>query len=214
MYMLEKIINGRPQHSLYGESKLKALEAASMMLWFWFRFIFKDRCDPEAAKKVMVLKDQEQHAAAMDVWNEANTNPTIWLHEVEIFARHCHHDEDTLAREDEYYAVEIALDGGCVDIELLPTNFAALEYAAGLLRDWTSRNPLYAFKCDGPTRHQVRQLLRKNKVADAIDAWMAGKPNQTIAIHKLRVLRKRCHHDEPGNDLSSQYGNCCRSSGT
>ena len=153
----------------------------------------------------MALTADNQYAEAMDVWNEANTNPTIALHEIEILARDCHHDQDTSAREDEYYAVDPAFDGIEGVVTLLDDHFAALEYAAGFLRAWTSRNPLHSYKCDEPTRRQVRKLLRKNKIADAIDAWMADKPNPTIAIHKIRVIKKGCHHDEPGNNSPSQH---------
>ena len=51
---------------------------------------------------------------------------------------------------------------------------AALEYAGGFLRAWTSRNPLHSYKRDETTRRQVRKLLRKHEIADAIDAWMAA----------------------------------------
>ena len=209
MYMLETIINSHPHYLLCGESQSDALVWASQKLRAWICWSsFKDQCDPEAAKQVMALIGQDQYAQAMDVWNEANTNPTISFHEVEILARNCHHDPDTLAREDEYYVVELALDG-VGSVNLLPTNLAALECAAGFLRDWTSHNPLYAYECDEPIRQEVRRLLRKNKIADAIDAWPNGVKNPTIAVHKLRVLRKVCHHDVPGSDPSSQCRDCC-----
>jgi hypothetical protein len=204
MFMLETIINGPPHYSLCGESKESALETASMQLWMWVRFTFKDRCDPEAAKKVMALKDQRQYADAIDVWNAANSKPRIALHEVEILARDCHHDLDTLAREDDYYAVEPALDGIEGQVSLLDTNCAALEHAGRFLRDWTSRNPLNAYECEEPTRQRVRKLLRKKQVADAIDAWTSGVKTPTIAIHKIRILKKECHHDEPGDNSSSR----------
>lgn len=209
MYLLETIINGHPHHRLCDGDKLAALKMAWMVMTMWIYGQFRDRCDPEAAKEVLALTADNRYADAMDVWNAANTNPTIALHEVEILGRNCHHDQDTLAREDEYYAVACVFGDLCEEVSLFPTNFAALEYSNGFLRAWTSRNPLYAYKCDEPTRQQVRKLLRKNKIADAIDAWMADNPNPTIAIHKIRVLRKGCHHDEPGNDLPSQHGNCC-----
>ena len=209
MYLLEYIISSYPHHRLCDGDKLSALKWAEFLMTRWIRGQFRDRCDKEAAQKVMELLNDKQIAAAMDVWNAAHDKPTIAIHEIEILARNCHHDQDTAARKGEYYAVEPALDGLGGQVTLLDTNFAALEYAAGCLRDWTSRNPLYSYKCEEPTRQKVRKLLRKNKIADAIDAWMADSPNPSIAIHKIRVLKKGCHHDEPGNDSSSHRPNCC-----
>ena len=209
MYLLETTINGHPHHRLCDGDKLAALKMAWLVMTMWIYGQFKDRCDPEAAKQVLALTADNQYAEAMDVWNEANTNPTIALHEIEILARDCHHDQDASAREDEYFAVDPAFDGIEGAVTLLDDHFAALEYAGGFLRAWTSRNPLHSYECDETTRRQVRKLLRKHEIADAIDAWMAGKPNPTIAIHKLRVIKKGCHHDEPGNNSPSQHRDCC-----
>ena len=209
MYLIEQTINGRPQHLLCDGAKASALMLISLMMKFWIECQFKDRCDPDAAKEVMALTADNRYADAMDVWNEANSDPRIALHEIEILARNCHHDQDTLAHEDEYYAINAALDGIEGQVTLFDTTFAALEHAAGYLRVWTSRNPLHSYDCDETTRQQVRKLLRKNKTADAIDTWMADDPNPTIAIHKLRVLKKGCHHDEPGNNSPSQCRSCC-----
>jgi hypothetical protein len=91
-------------------------------------------------------------------------------------------------------------------VALFDTNFAALEFAAIILRQWTGRNPLFAYKRGEATRQRVRRLIRKNKIAAAIDAWMAGKPNPTIAIHKLRVLQKESNRVEAGDKSPTR---CC-----
>jgi hypothetical protein len=204
MYLLEHVITSYPHHLLCDGDKLAALETASIQLWMWIRFTFKDRCDPEAAKEVMALIDEHQYADAIDVWNAANSKPRIALHEIEMLKRNCHHDLDTLARENEYYVIEAALDGVGGQVSLLDTNFAALEHAGRFLRDWTSRNPLNAYECEEQTRQRVRKLLSKKQVADAIDAWTSGVKTPTIAIHKIRILKKECHHDEPGDNSSSR----------
>jgi hypothetical protein len=209
MYLLETIENGHPHHRLCDGDKLSALKMAWMVMTMWVYGPFRGRCDPKAAKKVMDLTADNRYADAMDVWNAANTNPTIALHEVEILARDCHHDQDVLEREDEYYVVESDLEGVDKSVSLYPTNFAARELAAIVLRDWTSRNPLHGYKCGEATRQEVRRLLRKHNVPEAIDTWMSDRPNPTIAIHKLRVLKKGCHHDELGDNSPSQHGNCC-----
>ena len=94
MYLLETTTNGRPHHRLCDGDELAALKMAWLVMTMWVYGQFKDRCDPEAAKQVLALTADNQYAEAMDVWNEANTNPTIALHEIEILARDCHHDQD------------------------------------------------------------------------------------------------------------------------
>ena len=86
--------------------------------------------------------------------------------------------------------LSLLFDGIEGQVTLFDTTSPLSNMQPGFLRDWTSRNPLYSYKCDEATRQTSAKAVRKNKIADAIDAWMADKPNPTIAIHKIRVLRK------------------------
>ncbi len=198
MYLLETVIS-HPSHSLY-QSKADALSIASCLLRAWAIAIFKGRCNPEAANQVTALLADDRCTEAMEAWNAAHDKPSMCLREIEMLDRNCHHSEDAPAREDEYFVVEPALDGVGAAY-LFDTIFAALEQAAGILREWTSRNPIYAYPCNERTRQKVRHLVHKNEIADAIDAWMADDPNPTIAIHKIRVCKKECRNEEPENPL-------------
>jgi hypothetical protein len=200
MYMLETIIH-QPHHYLCGEDKASALRFVGGLLTMWQYGSFRNRCTPEGVERVRNLINYDQVAAAMDAWNE-NATISIRLHEIEILANNCHHDQPTVTGKNEFYAVANALDGLEGSVALFQNNCDAVALSAGFLREWTKRTSCLGFRCEEAIRQRVRQLLRENKVADAIDAWMAAKPNPSIAIHKVRVLKTDCHHE---NDSP-----CCR----
>lgn len=193
-YLMEWFVNRRPHHALCREP---ALEWA--LGWLRICILFghlKDRCDPETAKKIVAMIDQHRYADAMDVWNAANINHRMALHEIEFVAPNCHHDSvTTVAVDDVGYLVKPCLGNGDYTIVILANTFAAMDYAVGFLRDLIGRRPPVRCDCDKATRQQVRKLLRNNEIAKAIDTWMATNPTATIAIHKIRAVRTNCHHD-------------------
>ncbi len=190
-YLLETIITTVPHHSIW-ETQEQALCFVGTKLAWWVR---EKRCSAEAAKEITALLEQHRYTEAMDAWNNATKKPSIALCEIEILTRDCHHDPgSTIVGKDVYFAVESVLDG-ISQHDLLDSSFAALESVAFTLKQWTGKNPLFAQECNELIRQRVRRLLRKNEIAKAIDVWMAAKPNPTIAVHKLRILRKGCRHD-------------------
>ncbi len=194
-YLAEKFINGRPSHSLCGQSKADALKWVTGLLSMAIRVgNLKDRCTPETAKKVVALIDRHQYTEAIEAWNTANVEFRMALHEIKYMARNCHHDPvTTVALEDVFYLVEPALDDTDKSIVIHVSLFWAMEHAARFLRALISRQPPVRCDCDEAIKQRVRKHLRNNEIANAIDTWMAAKPNATIAIHRIRVSRKDCH---------------------
>ncbi len=196
MFLVEYTIEGHTGNFFYVTKKW-AMAFASVILQSWIEGRFKDRCDSDAAKQVLHLLDQQRCADAMDAWNAASTNSTIWIHEIEFVEWNCHR-----ALPQGHGVLEAFMEGS-LSYDIYDTPQEALEMASVVLREWTRRKSPYGQNCDEPTRQQVRQLLRKGQTADAIDAWIASVNDPTVAIHCIRYLKKNCHHDESENELPS-----------
>jgi hypothetical protein len=180
-FIIESMTKRGRTHQNITSTLPEALQFAMCFLHCW---IDLDGFDKEAAKQITDLLAEGKTAAAIDLWNERSEVRHIAIHEIEFSKRNCHR-EPLEAGDGIRYAVDITYDG-VPEYNLYLTQDQALGFVSLMLSRLPAKKQI---------RRKVRRLLREGKRVEAIDAWNEGNIDPTFAIHQVKLVKARCHHD-------------------